>query len=479
MTSATLASPSPPIRGLSAWHLFAAFAVDPINCLERFSRRHGDAIRIEGGWPWHPAGRTVLVLLGPKHNRDVLMATDRLRPTGIWPVRAPEGSAQYNLRRNYLTTYGDEHTRFSAAVAPHLERTRVAQHFAAVKRIALSETSRWPLGEAIDVYRLIRDLAQHYAFSLVFGEADLDRIRSFGERLAAYHAANWSRLAAVLRLDLPGLPYRRVMRQAEEVQGLMLDWIAHARACPHAARAEPNDVRASLSALPDACGGTLAPERTAAHLCGLALASYETTTTTLTWALVLLAQHPRVMAALVSELATLGPLEAVDNTDLEALPMLGAVLQETMRLITPVPILGFRTINDCEVAGFHLPAAATVLISPHLTHRLPEIYPKPNRFHPERWLDIRPSAYEYLPFSGGPRRCPGFHFAMANMRMAMAAILTRFRLTLADGSRLDRAYAAITVPKNGVPMRIARQDGRFDAGRITGSLLDLFEPARA
>ncbi len=72
-----------------------SFAVDPIRCLERVYRRHGPVVRLEyGGGGRKP----VLALVGPGYNREVLLATDRLRPTGIWPVRAPEGSAQANLR---------------------------------------------------------------------------------------------------------------------------------------------------------------------------------------------------------------------------------------------------------------------------------------------------------------------------------------------------------------------------------------------
>jgi cytochrome P450 len=269
------------------------------------------------------------------------------------------------------------------------------------------------------------------------------------------------------------------LRRAEQLSAFLLEWMQERKGC-----LADQDVRAALSmaarvesdaaACPRAEGaGDIAA---AAHLAGFALASYETTTTTLAWALLLLVCHPNVAAALADEVAAVGPVDAVDDPEtLAALPILDSVIKETMRLIAPVPVLGFKTLRAGIVAGFALEAGATVLLSPHLTHRLPEIYARPDFFMPERWASIRPTAYEYLPFSGGPRRCPGYHFALTNLRVALCAIIARYRLALPRGARIDRRYAAITVPRGGVPMRILPQDGKHEAPEaVSGTIFDLF-----
>ncbi len=87
------------LSGLAAWRVLGEFALDPLTCLDRQARRLGShAIRIDAPRPWGRQGdHRVLILIGARYNRQVLMATDRLRPTGVWPVRGPEGSDQHAL----------------------------------------------------------------------------------------------------------------------------------------------------------------------------------------------------------------------------------------------------------------------------------------------------------------------------------------------------------------------------------------------
>jgi cytochrome P450 len=469
------------IRGPGVARVLAHYFIDPITCVTRYSNRYpGRPIRIDPPWrARRDRGGRVLLLTGPTYNRQVLLAGERLRPTGMWPVQGPPGSAHHALRRNYLVSHGPDHARISTAIAPHLERQRVNSHFPAVRRIATEEIAGWPIGEVIDVSGRLRDLSQSYAFTLLFGEADQAVVRHFGAMIAGYHAANWSRAAALLRLDLPLLPYRDLLRRADRLMAFLEHWLDKSAGCP-----ADGNMRAMFLAQSgrangaegcprhDGTAGTMA----AAHFASVAVASYETTATTLTWALLLLACHPEIAVRLAEEVAAAGPLEDMaDAEGLLAMPLLDGVIKETMRLITPVPVLGFRTLRDGNLAGFDLAAETNVVISPHLTHRMAAIYPEPDRFVPQRWASIRPSAFEYLPFSGGPRRCPGFHFAQTNLRMALCAIISRFRVEIPAGARIDRRYAAITVPRTRVPLRLVAQDGRQSAvPRCRGSIFDLF-----
>ncbi len=330
--------------------------------------------------------------------------------------------------------------------------------------IALAEIGGWPVGKPVDMYALFRNLAQRYAVEVLFGIAD-------------YHTANWLRIAVIVRLDLPGLPYRRVLRRAETLQSFVFALMAQARGCPM-----HSDVRRTMAGLVDEAGEPMSAARTAALMSSIALASYETTATTLAWDFVLLSQHPHVMTALANEVAEAGPIEILSSRRLGELKLLDAVLKETLRILTPVPMLGFKTLHDCEVAGFDLPEAATVMISPHLTHRLPELYDQPDRFLPERWFNIRPTTYEYLPFSGGPRRCPGYLFAMTNMRMALAVLLSRFNVGLVDGARYNRSYAAVNVPHGTVPALLSLRHGAPIVAKVpgrSGSVFEMFAPAAA
>ncbi len=191
-----------------------------------------------------------------------------------------------------------------------------------------------------------------------------------------------------------------------------------------------------------------------------------------------MALHPNVLADLVDEIEAGTPLESVDSEELKNRPLLNGVIQESMRLVPPVPVIPWRAFDACEVAGLHLQAGTKIMISPHLTHRLPELFADPLRFLPERWFSIKPSPYEYLPFSGGPRRCPGAQFGTEFLRVALTAITRRYRIELGSGARIDYVYRGITIPKPGIPVMLAKQDRRFRAPEMSGSLLELVKVDR-
>jgi cytochrome P450 len=95
------------------------------------------------------------------------------------------------------------------------------------------------------------------------------------------------------------------------------------------------------------------------------------------------------------------------------------------------------------------------MLSPLVTHRLPDLYPEPTRFRPERWQRLQPSLYEYLPFGAGPRMCLGATFAAQEVRLVLALLLQRFRLSLAPGARVATQVRGITLgPKHGLSMHV-------------------------
>jgi cytochrome P450 len=457
------------VGGFSKYRLLADFYIDPVRCLDRNFKRYGRAVELNGLRHRHTQPQS-LILAGPDFNRQVL-TSDQMRLTGIWPVKGPDGSAQNNLRRVYLGMPGSEHARLASPVYQHLSRARIDGYFPRMRQIAVSEIETWPAGSTADVHDLARRLAQRYAISLLFGEDRLDRVRMLGNLISRYHGANWSRGAQWPRWNFKPTPYHAVLSLAELQQQAAMQWNEEQTCCP----AQVN-LRNVIANAKDADGCPMAAERVAAQLSGLLLASYETTALSLTWALFLLTQHPHVMADLTDELSALPPTDSLDVETLSRQPLLDGVIKETMRLITPVPVLGFKTVEPCEIAGRELTKDVLVMISPHLTHRLPEIFEAPDRFRPQRWLQLDPTAYEYLPFSAGWRRCPGYWFALQALKVALAVILPRYRLSVAPGARIDRAYAAVTVPKYGLPMKIMPQDRDFRVESCTGTVFDMFVP---
>jgi cytochrome P450 len=104
---------------------------------------------------------------------------------------------------------------------------------------------------------------------------------------------------------------------------------------------------------------------------------------------------------------------------------------------------------------------------------MPERYSQPDSFWPERWASINPTPFEYLVFSAGPRNCPGYLLGMAMVKVAVAAILRRYRIELPPGGRVDYIARPGLRPRGKVPAVLHRQDGAFSRARIEGNIFGL------
>jgi cytochrome P450 len=181
-------------------------------------------------------------------------------------------------------------------------------------------------------------------------------------------------------------------------------------------------------------------------------AAHETNTVALTWTLFLLSQHPKILADLLDELdgELHGDAPRVDQFD--RLPLLEAVIKESMRILPPVA-WGTRAVDQATQLGpFELPKGSRVLYSQYITHHLPEIYPNPRRYDPGRWSSFAPPPYAYIPFGGGPRLCIGYAFSMTFLRIALPVILQTFNPIVSTGGEIDRTYQVTIAPKYGMPM---------------------------
>ena len=150
-------------------------------------------------------------------------------------------------------------------------------------------------------------------------------------------------------------------------------------------------------------------------------------------------------------------------------------MKETLRILPPVPFLARKVVEEVDLGEIRVGPRDRVVCSPYVTHHLNEIYAEPQRFLPRRWFDIKPGMYEYLPFGAGQRACIGKSFALTEIKVALAMILTRFRLTVQPGARIDRLVQVMMRPRQGLPMSIHRQDGRFAAVPVRGDIHDMVD----
>jgi cytochrome P450 len=123
-------------------------------------------------------------------------------------------------------------------------------------------------------------------------------------------------------------------------------------------------------------------------------------------------------------------LRAEAQTDSEE--YLEAVINETLRVRPPVPMVSRHTNCPFKLDGYDLDTGTIIALMIYQVHRRPDIYPDPERFRPERWLEKDPLSPEWIPFGGGDRHCIGRSFAMTEMKSVLKAIARRTRLAPAN-----------------------------------------------
>lgn len=199
------------------------------------------------------------------------------------------------------------------------------------------------------------------------------------------------------------------------------------------------------------------------------LAGHDTTAISLSWTAYLLSQHPEIKARMLQEIDTVLGGRQPGFDDLAQLKFTRHVLKESMRLYPAAYMTGRDVYEDVELGGYTLRKGAMVFISPAVMHRLPQYFPEPDVFNPDRWdsLDERALRFVYIPFGGGPRVCIGEHFSMMEAMTLLSMIYQRFDLQYAGKAPEGAMLSATMVPRQGMPMRLCQ---RAPTSKITSSI---------
>lgn len=156
---------------------------------------------------------------------------------------------------------------------------------------------------------------------------------------------------------------------------------------------------------------------------GLFPAAMETTVAGLSWALYVMAQRPEWQDRVAAEGRALN-----GSVDLSQLVVTRQVVSEVLRLFPPAPLMARSVAADMELSGHALKAGQTVLIAAYAMHRHRQFWEQPDSFDPLRFAPGNAMNDAYLPFGIGPRMCIAAHFAQAEMAVALARVLARYRL---------------------------------------------------
>jgi cytochrome P450 len=445
------------------------FARDPIAMMSWLVKRHGPVSLLSA--PFAGSARGLLFLSGGPQARAVLSRPELFRTSGV-TLAAPHGTAHHRLRQGIIRSGGAEAAHYRGLFNAQMGKRMMERFAEGIAHQVGATLPSLPHDQPVDLAVLVRDLVAHFAAVTLFREEEPGRALAVARAINDVLELGFRPAAALLRLDLPGLPYRRLLRAAEAAERLILVWAATRAGCPIG-----RDLLSTIVNAPAEDNAPLATERVAGHVLNLYAASYDTSTASLTWTLFLLMQHPEIATALAAEVAEFDPIAA----PLACLdfPLLDQVVKEALRLFTPVPYQLRVTTAATELFGVHLPAKSRVLIGAWTTNRAPAVYPDPDAFRPERWAGRVPNAYDWLTFSAGPRRCIGFGLAMIMIKVTLAMLLRDRCPRLVAGTHIDTRVAVTVRPAGAMPLILAPSGAGFERVPISGRAARLFRATGA
>ena len=209
-------------------------------------------------------------------------------------------------------------------------------------------------------------------------------------------------------------------------------------------------------------GRRMTPEELLHNMQFFIVAGHETTAIALGWALYLLAGTPEFQDRARTEAQAVLDGRPASAEDREAMPYIGQVLEEAMRLYPPVGFLARDAIEHDLLSGREIRPGDTVFLAIYALHRHEMWWDRPNEFDPDNFTPERAKdrhRFLYLPFGAGPRICVGANFAMMQAEIILATLLSRFRFKLTDMAPPVPTMSMTVRPEGGVWLKTSALAG--------------------
>jgi retinoid hydroxylase len=363
------------------------------------------------------------------------------------------------LGRSLFVQEGEEHRRNRKLMMPAFHGMALSRYAATMDAIVQSYLKKWEtLGEFVwydEFKQLTFDIASQIFLGTPPG-ADTARL---------------SRLFSTLTNGLFGAGFPQALNARKQLLAHLTQIIQQRQQTP------TDDALSLLLQAEDENGDRLSLEEIRDQALLLLFAGHETTTSMLTWICLELAQHPEMLAKARQEQTDLmaGELAGEPHKEMEPrspvgnlgktlgetvltarTPYLDQIISEIERLHPPVGG-GFRgVIKPFEFMGYHVPQGWLLQYSILFTHRLPELYPNPNQFDPNRFSPTqlpKPIPYSLIGFGGGSRICIGLAFAKLEMKLVMTQLLRHYTWEILPNQNLEPVIIPTRRPKDGFKTR--------------------------
>ncbi len=394
----------------------------------------------------------VVFMLGPEANNFVTVA----HPENFHWRESSFGDLIPLLGDGLLTIDDDYHDRARAIMLPAFHRRQLDAAVATMATEAEAAIGGLRPGRVFDLYDWMRNLAMRIAMRALLG---LDPDEAGKGATAARH---FERALGYYGIDYqwrlvrgPRSPWSKMVASRRVLDEIVFGEIAAARANPDQGR---TDILGLLIGARGEGGEAFTDREVRDQAMTLMFAGHDTSTSTLTFMMHEMARHPEVVGRLVEEQDRVlgGATPTVDQLEKE-LPYLDMVLDEVLRLYPPAWIGPRRAVREFEFGGCTVPRGAYVNYCSWASHRLPEVFPDPEAFVPERFTRERKAALPrgaYVPFGGGQRVCIGKRFGQMEVKLVATMLLQRLRLDALPGRTMTVRQMPTLSPEGGLEMRV-------------------------
>jgi cytochrome P450 family 135 len=383
----------------------------PAQLLESSRKQYGDM------WTLRLLGSTVFVFVSDPDLIEPFFTAD--------PYVLRAGAAHQRIgtallgKGSLLLLDEPDHMEIKDLLSPPFKRDHVERYREGIARVTEEEIESWPLGEPISMLPRMQRIALNVIMTTTFGGttgADLELLRDRIRNLITWaeNPVHMGHLHLAHRFER-GYP-KGFIRVRDELNESLYAVIKRYRDDP--ALDERDDVLALMIRSRREDGSSLSDQQLRDQLVTLMMQGHTSTATALAWALERITRHPEVMEKLRAE---------AESGDEEK--YLYAVVQESLRARPPLPIAGAREVNEpFELGEYEIPKDTLVAACIWLLHQNEKLYPEPEKFRPERFLDPGDTRWTWIPFGGGHRSCIGASLALTQMKIVLKTLALRTRL---------------------------------------------------
>lgn len=416
---------------------------DKLGFLIRLSQEYGDVAAFQmAAWP--------AVLLSSPSDIDSLVS-DRTR--SLRKSRFLWRQSEAVFGNGILSSHGEDWATQRSTLTPAFSAKRVASYEQTMREAVDRLASQWSGANVQPIHPAMLELTLDAAVRVLFSAKDDSLVEEMADINECLNEEIRRRLTRpiVIPDHWPWPGHRGYLRNVARLDRFIEKIIA-------SRREDPTDHGDVLSIMLGREGGERLDDRSIRdQSISLLAAAHDTTASTLSWALRLLAENPHIQDEVADECSQFSATSLAGMAGLRRLPRTSQVLDETMRLYPSVWLNNRQNVTPMEIGGYTIPTGTSIYFSPYVVHRDPRWFDRPNEFMPDRWTKDFSSSLPrcaYMPFGQGPRLCLGRSFALQQMAITLAILLPRFRFEDAGTGPVRPAPSIALNPSGDVPLRV-------------------------